>query len=81
VLGLVHDPTLRDAALCTHGEVIDRLFAQLSVSCLVTGDPLRWPKGATWVLQRPAAGTILARYLPPLALRRLRPADGIPLPT
>jgi hypothetical protein len=26
VLGLVHDLTLRDAALCTHGEVIDRQF-------------------------------------------------------
>jgi phosphohistidine phosphatase SixA len=81
VLGLVGDSTLRDAALCTHGEVIDRLFAQLGANGLVTGDPLRWPKGATWVLQRLAGGLVRARYLPPLALRRRQQPDGIPLPT
>jgi phosphohistidine phosphatase SixA len=70
VLGLVHDPTLRDAAVCTHGEVIDRLFAELAGNGLVTDDPLRWPKGATWVLQRLAGGLVRARYLPPLSLPR-----------
>jgi 8-oxo-dGTP diphosphatase len=74
VLSLVHDPTLREAALCTHGEVIDRLFAQLGGNGLVAGDPLQWPKGATWVLQRLAGGLVRARYLPPLTLRRPRPS-------
>jgi phosphohistidine phosphatase SixA len=81
LLGLVNDPTLQDAALCTHGEVIDRLFAQLGAHCLVTGHPLRWPKGATWVLQRLPGGLVRARYLPPLALRRHQPPDGVPLKT
>jgi phosphohistidine phosphatase SixA len=70
VLGLIHDPTLRDAALCTHGEVIDRLFTQLARTGLITHDPLRWPKGATWILQRLAGGRLRARYLPPLTLHR-----------
>ena len=68
VLGLVLDPQLRNAVLCTHGEIIGRLLSQLAADGLVTAAPLQWPKGSTWLLQRTAPPQVRARYLAPLTL-------------
>ena len=46
------DRRLRDAVLCTHGETISELFAQLDLDQLGFGQPLHWPKGSIWLLQR-----------------------------
>ena len=61
------DRRLRDAVLCTHGETISELFAQLDLDQLGFGQPLHWPKGSIWLLQR-SERHVRARYLPPLAL-------------
>jgi hypothetical protein len=53
--------------LCTHGETIGQLFSQLTMDGLEVGEPLDWPKGSTWLLQRTQLH-LRARYLPPLAL-------------
>jgi hypothetical protein len=35
---------------------------------LVAPEPLQWPKGSTWLLQRTDLREVRARYLSPLAL-------------
>jgi hypothetical protein len=62
------DRALRNAVLCTHGEVIGRLLAELVAEGLVTEDPLDWPKGSTWLLQRTDQRQVYGRLLAPLAL-------------
>jgi 8-oxo-dGTP diphosphatase len=51
ILELFWDRRLRNAVLCTHGETIGRLFAQLAGQGLVAPEPLVWPKGSAWLLQ------------------------------
>ena len=68
ILELFCDRRLRNAVLCTHGESIGRLFVQLAGQGLVAPEPLRWPKGSTWLLQRTDRREVHARYLPPMAL-------------
>jgi 8-oxo-dGTP diphosphatase len=68
VLALFWDQGLQDAVLCTHGELIGRLFGQLVADGLVGAAPLDWPKGSTWLLQRANQPQVRARYLDPLAL-------------
>jgi phosphohistidine phosphatase SixA len=72
---------LRDAVLCTHGETIGRLFAELVVEGLVVEGlvvesllegPLDWPKGSTWLLQRTEQRRVYGRFLAPLALEGLQ---------
>jgi hypothetical protein len=58
--------------MCTHGETIGRLFAQLTGHGLVTPEPLVWPKGSAWLLHRTDWRQLDARYLSPLALDRRR---------
>jgi 8-oxo-dGTP diphosphatase len=72
---LFWDRRLRNAVLCTHGEVIGRLFAELVAEGLVAEDRLDWPKGSTWLLQRPDQGQVYGRLLAPLALEGLHPAQ------
>jgi 8-oxo-dGTP diphosphatase len=72
------DRALRNAVLCTHGEVIGRLLAELVaeglvVEGLVVEDPLDWPKGSTWLLQRTDQCQVYGRLLAPLALGGLQP--------
>jgi 8-oxo-dGTP diphosphatase len=67
VLEMFWDPGLRDTVLCSHGETITCLLAQLAANGLVTDAPLKAAKGSTWLLDR-AYGRVHARYLPPLAL-------------
>jgi broad specificity phosphatase PhoE len=61
------DRRLDNAVLCTHGETISQLFAQLALDGLEIEEPLDWPKGSTWLLQR-SPRRVRARYLPPLEL-------------
>ena len=67
VVALFWDRGLQDAVLCTHGELIGRLFGQLVAGGLVDEASLDWPKGSTWLLQR-TSRRVHARYLAPLAL-------------
>ena len=68
ILELFWDRRLRNAVLCTHGESIGRLFVQLAGQGLVAPEPLHWPKGSTWLLQRTDRREVHARYLSPLAI-------------
>ena len=70
ILELFWDRRLDNAVLCTHGETLGRLFAQLTGQGLVAPAPLQWPKGSTWLLQRTAPPQVHARFLSPLALDR-----------
>ena len=73
ILELFWDRRLSNAVLCTHGETIGRLFARLAGHGSVALQPLQWPKGSAWLLQRTGWRQVHARYLSPLALdRRLR---------
>jgi hypothetical protein len=56
VESLFVDPEAANVVLCTHGELIGRLFARLVPAGLVVEDPLLWPKGSTWLLWRTIAG-------------------------
>jgi phosphohistidine phosphatase SixA len=70
IMELFWDRRLRNAVLCTHGETIGRLFMQLAADGLVVPEPLDWPKGSTWMLQRIDRRHFHAHYLSPLALDR-----------
>lgn len=61
---LLWDQGLANAVLCTHGEMIGQLFAQLTMDEPEVTEPLDWPKGSTWLLQR-TEHHVRARHLPP----------------
>jgi phosphohistidine phosphatase SixA len=69
------DRSVRNAVLCTHGEVIGRLLTELVAEGLVAEDPLDWPKGSTWLLQRTDQAQVYGRLLAPLALEGLHLAE------
>jgi phosphohistidine phosphatase SixA len=67
VLGLLADPTLRHAVLCTHGELIGQVFDRLLADGLALPGGPRWPKGSAWVLDRHGGDRVAAAsYLEPL---------------
>jgi 8-oxo-dGTP diphosphatase len=66
------DLELRNSLLCTHGETISSLLTQLLADALVVEDPLDWPKGSTWLLQRTDHRQVRGRLLAPLMLREVR---------
>jgi phosphohistidine phosphatase SixA len=70
LLAMLWDRELRNAVLCTHGETIGRLVAQLVEDGFNMSGPLHWPKGSTWMLQRTHNGRhhIRGRLLAPLEL-------------
>jgi 8-oxo-dGTP diphosphatase len=70
VLAVFWDRDLRNAVLCTHGETIGRLLTCLVADGLAVEDPLHWPKGSTWVLQRTHRRQVRGRLLAPLVLDR-----------
>jgi broad specificity phosphatase PhoE len=72
---LCWDRRLGNAVLCTHGELIGRLLAELVAEGLVAEDRLDWPEGSTWLLQRTDRGQVYGRLLAPLALEGLHPAQ------
>jgi hypothetical protein len=55
--------------LCAHGETIGQLLTELVAEGLVVEDPLDWPKGSTWLLQRADdRRQVRGRLLAPLML-------------
>ena len=75
LLALFWDLELRNSVLCTHGEGIGLLFTRLLADALVAEDPLDWPKGSTWLLERIDRRKVRGRFLAPLAL------NGAPSPS
>ena len=75
LLELFWDRQLPNTVLCTHGEMIGRLFAQLAGQGLVAPAPLVWPKGSAWLLHRTDWRQLHARYLSPLALEHRVPTS------
>jgi phosphohistidine phosphatase SixA len=74
VLAVFWDRELRNAVLCMHGEGIGLLLTQLLADVLLVEDPLDWPKGSTWLLQRTDQPRVRGRLLAPLVL------DGARIP-
>ncbi len=77
VLQLLTSPALADAVLCTHGEVIGKVFDELQAAGIELSDPPRWPKGCTWVLSLEDESRWKGSYLEPLAVEA---AAQAPLP-
>jgi phosphohistidine phosphatase SixA len=77
VLELLTDPALEGAVLCTHGEVIGKVFDELQLAGIELTGPLRSPKGSTWILQLDGGQGWKGTYLEPLATE---PAEQDPLP-
>ncbi len=77
VLELLTRPALAEAVLCTHGEVIGKVFDQLQAAGLELSEPPRWPKGSTWVLRLDGRGSWKGTYLEPVVVE---PEVGNPLP-
>ena len=73
LLELFWDRQLPNMVLCTHGEMIGRLFARLAGQGLVAPAPLVWPKGSAWLLHRTDWRQLHARDLSPLALEHRVP--------
>ncbi len=68
LLTLFWDLELRNSVLCTHGEGIGLLLTRLIADALQVEDPLDWPKGSTWLLQRTDQRQVRGRLLAPLVL-------------
>jgi phosphohistidine phosphatase SixA len=68
VLELLTSPALDRAVLCTHGEVIGKVFDELQAAGIDLSDPPRWPKGCTWILRLDAGNGWEGTYLEPLAI-------------
>ena len=68
LLDLFWDLEVRNSVLCTHGEGIDLLLTRLLAGALVAEDPLDWPKGSTWLLERIDRRQVRGRILGPLVL-------------
>jgi hypothetical protein len=80
ILELFWDRQLPNTVLCTHGEMISRLFARLAGQGLVAPAPLVWPKGSAWLLHRTGRRQVHTRYLSPLALEHRLPTSSPPSP-
>ena len=70
LLGLFWDLELRNSVLCTHGEGIGLLLTRLIGDALLVEDPLDWPKGSTWLLERVDRQQVRGRFLAPLVHNR-----------
>jgi phosphohistidine phosphatase SixA len=76
VLGLLTSPALDRAVLCTHGEVIAKVFDELQAAGIELTDPPRWPKGCTWILELQDGHGWQGTYLEPLAVEEVQ--DPLP---
>jgi 8-oxo-dGTP diphosphatase len=72
LLALFWDLELRHSLLCTHGEGIGLLLTRLIADVLVAEDPLDWPKGSAWLLERIDRQRVRGRYLAPLVVNGAR---------
>ena len=70
LLRLFWDLELRNSVLCTHGEGIGLLLTRLIGDALLVEDPLDWPKGSTWLLERVDRRQVRGRFLAPLVHNR-----------
>ena len=70
LLGLFWDLELRNSVLCTHGEGIGLLLTRLLADHLVADDPLDWPKGSTWLLERTLQRQVRGRFLAPCSVAK-----------
>ena len=61
----VQDPMLGDAALCTHGDVIEALVDELVSLRLVHASQSALEKGSIWALEVEAGSPVRARYISP----------------
>jgi 8-oxo-dGTP diphosphatase len=77
VLELLTSPALDKAVLCTHGEIIGKVFDELQRAGIELEGPPRWPKGCTWILQRDGGQGWKGTYLEPLAVE-LAEQDSLP---
>lgn len=68
VLELLTSPALEGAILCTHGEVIGKVFDELAAAGIELTAPPFWPKGSTWILELGGRGSWTGSYLEPLAV-------------
>jgi 8-oxo-dGTP diphosphatase len=68
VLDLLYTPALDRAVLCTHGEVIGKVFDELQAAGIELSDPPRWPKGSTWILEPDRGHGWQGTYLEPLTV-------------
>ena len=73
LLDLFWDLELRRSVLCTHGEGIGLLLTRLLADALLAEDPLDWPKGSTWLLERVDRRHVRGRFLAPLVHDQLQP--------
>ena len=68
LLAVLAAEQLGNAVLCTHGELIGGLLAELVADGLAVAEPLAWPEGSTWLLERIDRRPVRARLLAPLVL-------------
>jgi phosphohistidine phosphatase SixA len=68
VLELLTSPGFKGAVLCTHGEVIGKVFDELQAAGIELSDAPRWPKGSTWMLELGGRRRWKGSYLEPLAV-------------
>jgi 8-oxo-dGTP diphosphatase len=68
ILELLAGPALHQAVLCTHGEVIGKVFSELQSVGVQLSDRPRWPKGSTWVLDRDSGRRWRGRFLAPRSI-------------
>jgi 8-oxo-dGTP diphosphatase len=73
-LALLWDLELRNSVLCTHGEGIGLLLTRLIGDALPVEDPLDWPKGSTWLLERVDRRRVRGRFLAPSCPNGVRPS-------
>jgi broad specificity phosphatase PhoE len=66
VLELLASPAMRDAVLCTHGEVIAEVFEELRGLGVELSHRPHWPKGSTWIISRDDGHGWKGSYLEPL---------------
>ncbi len=64
-LHFIEDPQLRDAVLCTHGDVVQELVDELIRRRIVKASKGGLEKGATWVVEVEKGSPTRARYIPP----------------
>jgi 8-oxo-dGTP diphosphatase len=69
LVGLLQDPAVGDAVLCTHGELIGAGLERLAADGLMGDGEPQWPKGSTWVLEVVDGRLRQSHYLPPLRLQ------------
>lgn len=67
MMAMLDQPRTERAVLCTHGEILQELFARLRARAMLPdGAEPPWQKGSAWILERSGAG-FRGHYLEPRA--------------